>query len=472
MNDPKLREKFGAGKMSDDMHSYDIFPKVFIEGDPATVTIRPLGWHSAFSADREYTLSVHPRDERNYPTPTGETQPSAVTVMKVRPDADGCIRFSFTFHGEQAWYVRIAEEIGPKQPPVRLSVYSLHEDMRGRYPLRGDLHLHSRHSDGREDPAVMVANYRKGGYDFLAVTDHHRYYGSLAAARAYKDVPIDLNIVPGEECHLPGNAVHIVSFGGLWSVNALVDSCPNNTEFGTEPAVRAAGPDCPAIMTEESFRAEVMALAAQTDIPEGVDPYTYAACLWVFRRIREADGLSVFAHPYWITGFANHIDERLTDALFASGEFDAFEVLGGETYLDQNENQVYKYMQMRLRGFDTAVVGSSDSHCSINNPGWNVGQTIAFAHENERRSIISAIRDRYSVAVDNISREARLAGDFRFVRYGRFLLDYYFPLHDELCFEEGRLMKDYHTGTDPRAGEQLRLLFGRTQAMREKYFAF
>ena len=149
----------------------------------------------------------------------------------------------------------------------------------------------------------------------------------------------------------------------------------------------------------------------------------------------------------------------------------AFELLGGETYLEQNEYQVFKYEQARARGLDFPVVGSSDGHSTINNPGWNVGATMVFAPENERKSLIESIKDKYTVCIDNISREPRLAGDFRFVQFGRFLLEYYFPLHDELCFEEGRLMKDYRCG-DEKAAELLNILHGRVEALQKKYFAY
>jgi hypothetical protein len=50
-----------------------------------------------------------------------------------------------------------------------------------------------------------------------------------------------------------------------------------------------------------------------------------------------------------------------------------------------------------------------------------------------------------------------------------FLLEEYFPLHDELCFEEGRLMKDFICG-DSSAAEQLGRLQGRCGALMKKYW--
>ena len=65
----------------------------------------------------------------------------------------------------------------------------------------------------------------------------------------------------------------------------------------------------------------------------------------------------------------------------------------------------------------------------------------------------------FSVAVDSISTEFRLVGENRFVRYGCFLLKNYFPLHDELCAEEGRFMKQYATGTPEEREEAAAVLY-------------
>ena len=122
------------------------------------------------------------------------------------------------------------------------------------------------------------------------------------------------------------------------------------------------------------------------------------------------------------------------------------------------------------------MVGSTDSHNS--NPGYRNGlicSTIVFSPQNERRALIQSVRDFYSVAVDTISAEFRLVGESRLVRYGCFLLKNFFPLHDEMCWEEGRLMKQYACGTPQERDEAvstLSALCGRMKRQREKYFAF
>ncbi len=99
-----------------------------------------------------------------------------------------------------------------------------------------------------------------------------------------------------------------------------------------------------------------------------------------------------------------------------------------------------------------------------------IGSTFVFAKENEREALISAIKEEYSVAVDTISAEYRLVGDLRLVKYVRFLLDEFTPLHDDLCYEEGRLMKAYVTGEED-AAEGLQFVYGRMKRLYDKYFA-
>ena len=151
--------------------------------------------------------------------------------------------------------------------------------------------------------------------------------------------------------------------------------------------------------------------------------------------------------------------------------FDAFEVLGGENYYEHNGFQTHKYYEIKAQGYNFPIVGSTDSHSSINNENAYVASTMVFSPANEREAIIDSIKNYYSIAIDGISKEFRLVGDFRLARYATFLLQDYFPLHDDLCYEEGRAMKDYACGVEG-AKETLEFISGRVKNQREKYFAF
>lgn len=456
--------------MKTELHYYDIFPKVFPAGKEVTITIKPLGYHADFENPDKISLHIYGLDDGN-----PRDYPHRGNGYELPFEFDGCIKFTHTFPREQQYYVRIMDKDSGKRL-LQLSVYALDEDLCGRYPLIGDLHMHTCRSDGKQCPAIVCANYRKHGYDFFAITDHNRYYPSLEAIETYKDVPIEFNICPGEEVHLPDlapdhiNDIHIVNFGGKYSVNAILLDEHTEEIGGDIDKRRINGFPAPAQLTEDEYRAEVDALAATLDIPEGIEPFTYASCVWVFNHIKKAEGLGIFCHPYWLSN-VHQVPENITDYMLKSIPFDAFEVLGGENYYEHNGFQTHKYYEIKAQGYNFPIVGSTDSHSSVNNRNAFICSTMVFSPANECEAIIDSIKNYYSIAIDTISTEFRLVGDFRLARYATFLLQDYFPLHDDLCYEEGRAMKDYACGVEG-AKETLEFISGRIKKQREKYFAF
>ena len=441
------------------LHYYDVYPKVFLINRETEITIRPLGQHVAFFGDYQLRiLSAAQGRPGCYPCHENYVD------MQVQTQQDGCIRFSHSFAQEGQYLVQIQRD---GNWVVELPLYALGEDMEGRYPYRGDLHIHTCCSDGQQAPAIVAANYRKNGYDFMAITDHERYYPSLEAKDAYQNVPIGLNIVEGEEVHLPDNDVHIVNFGGRYSVNGLLEGSWQNRQSDR----RAVIADPPSVISREEYRRQVEALIPTLNIPAGIEPFAYASCIWIFDHIRKADGLGIFCHPYWKVGGPYQVPEAFTEYMTQQHPFDAFEVLGGELYYEQNGFQTIRYYEDKAKGIRYPIVGSTDSHNSLADHSQMamMASTFVFAKSNSRKDLISAIKDEYSVAVDTISKEYRLVGDLRLVKYARFILDEVTPLHDELCFEEGRLMKAHTTG-DPEAVRSLRFIAGRMDKFYRKYF--
>ena len=60
-------------------------------------------------------------------------------------------------------------------------------------------------------------------------------------------------------------------------------------------------------------------------------------------------------------------------------------------------------------------------------------------------------------------------GTYRLTKYTLFLLEQYFPLHDELCFEEGCRIKDAYFG-DEDSMEILQKINGRVKKFTDKFF--
>ena len=462
--------------MKTELYYYDIYPKVVAAGKATEITIRPLGRHAAFP--EKTTLKVYPLQERIYPLDDTPRQRAEFTL---EPCADGCLRFTHTFLGEQEHYIVINTVYRGEETEVRLPVYSVEGDLVGKLPLMGDLHLHTVRSDGRQDPPVVAAHLRSQGYDFIAITDHNVFSGSIESIDAYKDAPIEMNLMTGEEVHMPDSHQHCVHVGGRYSINALAQKGCDALKEKSLPEIysnyahlwtKTEGGEFPGTMSDDEFRALISEYAETLDIPEGLPKYVYACFCWVCDQIRKAGGLAIFPHPYWIHDEAYHADDRLTQYILETKPFDAFEVLGGENYFEQNGHQAVHYYEAKAKGISIPVVGSSDSHSSVNNRNAFIAETICFAEENTSDGVVNAIRAGRSVALDTISTEFRLVGDFRLVKYACFLMNEYFPLHQAACNEQGRAMKEYYCGDREQGLAMLELTKHRIADMWKKYFAF
>jgi hypothetical protein len=428
---------------------FNVFPKIFRSHGSGVVTIAPRGLH-AFFEDGPYEVTVVPLNESNLNEPE-----RPYPVYEIMP-SEGRLVFSHDFgdEGRYALLVKPKDGAMPSRPrqgnpaylkPQKFYVYALDEDLFRLRPYRGDMHVHSFRSDGAESPAVVVSSYRRAGFDFLALTDHRQIAPSLEAIDTFKGVPIDLCIFPGEEVHPPADNTHYVHFAGDYSINDI---------FRNEPG---------------RYEREVSELAKTLELPRGINPIKYASCLWVCREIKKAGGMSIMVHPHWIQDDAYHVPEKMCVYMLKNVPFDAFELTSGQTQAE-NQMQISLWQQLRAEGRSVPVVGSSDSHGTEQPGGWfNISKMAVFAENCGRDSIIGAVRDRRVVVMEQYSGEdlPRLYGEYRYTAFALFLLEEYFPLHDDLCVEEGRLMKEY-SGGDKGAAASLGLLQGRCGALMRK----
>ncbi len=457
--------------MTYELLNYDIFPKVIPVGKEVTITIAPRGGHAKFAQGKDYWVGIFNTIEG---APTVYPNRDNFAEYMLHADKNGALHITHTFTKECEYYIRFCSEENQRRTRnaiLKLSVYAVADDLIGRYPYMGDMHIHSTMSDGGEHPYIVVSNYRKFGYDFIAVTDHCRFYPSLETIDFYKDLNLDMKLYTGEEVHLPNNDIHIVNFGGDYSVNGIYEESAQIEDRGSDKKHRSVAGECPDTISKSEYIEQVNALADTLNIPDGIERFTYAACVWVCNHIKNGHGLSIFAHPYWINN-VHQVPEELTEYLLHTQPFDAFEVFGGLTYFQQNGFQVQQYHDFCAKGHRIPIVGNTDSHGSTeHNPHMHTARSIVFAHENSRDAIVDAVKTFYNVAVQDINGHVEVLGTLRMMKYAWFLQEHYFPLHNELCFEEGRLMKEYACG-DTEAGEMLRLIGRRMDKLRAKYFAF
>jgi hypothetical protein len=425
--------------MGNELCYYDFFPRIVRAGSKVIVTVRALFGHVQFLEGKPCTVTLIPVGGS-----AGQVQWGAMQSQLLTP-VDGELRVVCQFEGEQEYRLLVERDAAE---PVELRLYALEADLFERMPYKGDFHMHTYHSDGRESPAYVAASCRKIGMDFMAITDHHRYLPSLEAAEAFSGAAVDLRIYPGEEVHPPNNPVHMLNFGGNFSINDL---------FKTD-----------------AYHAEVAAIASQLeDFPEGIERYPYASCEWVFQKVREAGGLGVFCHPYWISRRRYDVPQTLSNLLLERQPYDALELIGGyhRSEVESNALQVARYQEERAGGKRIPIVGVSDSHgCETGSLfGWYY--TVVFSPSLDLPDLITSIKDLYSIAVEALPGEtARAFGPFRLVQFAQFLMREVFPAHDSLCASEGSLMLAYAAG-DPRAADALKALQGQTKAMYQRWWS-
>jgi hypothetical protein len=369
---------------------FRLSPSIVPANSESVLRVSPTGTGDPFLEDSSLDISLKAMEHRE--VSAAFDAPARVRWRRVGES----IEIRAFFAAEQEYTIRLHTGSGTEAQTQVLHLYAFGGDLLHLRPWKGDMHMHSNRSDGRDSPADVAAACRRIGLDFMAVTDHRLYEPSLEAIRAFETAPIDLSIFPGEEIHPPGNPIHIINFGGRESVNALFET--------------------------SSYRDEVDRLVTsmrRDELRPGVDPYFHAS----------------FDAFELIGGY--HIDET-----------------------ESNHLQVLRYMEERASGNEFPVVGVSDAHgCRTGElSGWYY--SIVFSETTERTDLHEAIRNRRSVAVEHLPGTApRAYSPIRFAQYSQFLLREVLPDHDRICIPEGEAMAHFLTGK-PGAHEQLASLRG------------
>ncbi len=360
-----------------------------------------------------------------------DDEPRAFTRL---PNGD--LEIAHIFPKEDEYSLELRKQ-DPDKPEVWhqlfvFQVYALEKDLFRLRPYRGDFHLHSTASDGKQPGEYVAATARKIGLDFMALTDHVRYQPSLDVMQYMKKTNPDFKCFPGEEVHPYDDPVHIVNFGGSFSVNDLMYQERETFESESRQAADELPQELQALTREQAAKTE-----------------------WAFKKIRESGGLAIFAHPYWrpggrvqslnvqVAGLHNYIGDEVLDVLLERYQFDAMELFAGYPKYEEECHYLglalYQQELVKRNGKFPAI-GVTDSHdCEGELFGWC--STIVFAEDDGFPGIADGIRDCRSVAVLTLpGQDPLLAGPFRLVKFAYFLLRTFYPVHDELCRIEGELM--------------------------------
>ena len=224
---------------------------------------------------------------------------------------------------------------------------------------------------------------------------------------------------------------------------------------------------------------EAVARDVRGTLPEGVEPLDFAWRKWIADTVHEHGGVAVIAHPFWEYD-ANNTSNAMLRHLMETRLFDAVEIVFGQDWPDTGETnrQIAFWNDLRARGIEFPVVGCDDAHArSFPDCGhtdcnccFNHAYTVLFASDPSFEGFREALLGGYSAAVESYADAPdHVVGAYRLTKYTLFLLQEYFPLHDELCFEEGRAMKDAYLG-DAEALALLGAVHGRVRRFADRFF--
>jgi hypothetical protein len=420
--------------MNRQIFNYAVYPSILPADTESTIRIHPLGENTQFVPGVTYTIEI-----RSVETFCSNYAHLPFAVYHVKPNDDGDLEITHLFVGEQRHAItlrRPQEDLDAtpyksityrsrrhENTDALLQVFSLHDDLYGTRCFKGEVHCHTYESDGIQDVAHTVGNYRCAGYDFMAITDHYITMSSEKAMDMMAALPIDMTILRGEECHVPTEQIHAVHIGGRESVNAFFRNNPEQTER------------------------EVAAIEASLTLPSHINARDYAWRVWIARKAREFGGLSILAHPHWIWYDTYFMASAITQQLLTDGVYDALDITDQEA-----DTTLALWAEMQAQGHRIPVVGCTDSHYTdANNPRRPArgGYTLAFARNRDTESILDAIRSGRSIAVNAAEEPARVFGPYRLVKYARFLLDHYYPIYMRLCHGQGVVLSVLSPYTTP-----------------------
>lgn len=295
-----------------------------------------------------------------------------------------------------------------------IPLYALSEDVYGLRPFKGDSHIHSTNSDGRDSPENVALRCYEVGCDYQAISDHKVYATSEDVKQKFSAFPTSMSFFNAEECH--HSYAHIQNFGASRSITEYINGHKSEFESAVSKAAVELPSDLPKILRRTVAEAE-----AEFDI------------------IRKFGGIAVFNHPFWEAndkkGKFTYLNKSVIDLISKRKKFDAYEIVNSGCGDIALSLAICSYSKLCP---EKPVIGCSDAH-SVKAQG--SGYTVVFAKSPDFSDIKKSILSGKSVAVYSYPSNNIAIGDERLVRFCYFLFDEYFPVHDKLVKKEGALIR-------------------------------
>lgn len=387
------------------MHVVEIYPKVVASHRSHTIYFRIEG------------VAV---------TPEVRLQPMEVYAISHAPDywshhgdrypwvalsacGDGLYCADLTFGAEQRYSLRV--QVGEEEIYSGY-LYAVDPDLAALRPYKGDTHSHTNRSDGLDEPFTAACAYRAAGYDFVAITDHGRFYPSEELQADMAGLTQRFRVMHGEEVHPKGGSYfHIVSLNANRHVTEVFEQRPDYAA------------------------AEIDRILAENDLSACPDPRAAAIRLFIVDEIHRAGGFAVLAHPFWESG--GEYNYQTVECLFhlRGGHFDALELFGGNDDTGNGNNLLeLVWHDLQGEGYRIPIVGASDSHTTtIYGDYDHFSRQFSLIFAADYDGLLPAVVDGRSVAVRRESdKHFRCVGDYRYAKYARFLMAEYYPARHPL----------------------------------------
>jgi len=417
--------------------NYEVYPKIIPVGTEAEISIRGIVGQTFLSASSDesvfkphQTYSVHAFSKVNL---------WEETRLEVEADEDGFIRFCLPFQTQGEYLVNVYRT--PEDKLLTAHLFAVPPDLARRKAYKGDMHIHTHYSDGKQSPIYMAVRAKELGLDFIAITDHDKYQPSLEAIEEAKKIGLNLLLLPGEEVSVREGCGHFVAL------------CTSDWVAGQKSNAEIYDKEYRHILENElkdKTVAEFARIVAEfARIQEGLSKEKYAHAVWTVKKIHEFGGYAVLAHPYWVAGQKFHLNRPVYDQLLNDGLYDAVELLG-DVAPEDNLLSIAKYFEEVAKGRKIPIISNSDTHRSHEHT-YGRYWTLVFAEKLEQEAIFDAIFDLKSVACElppcippytggkRGGENLRIYGSFDLVEYAFFLHREFFPLHDKICAKEGEL---------------------------------
>lgn len=380
----------------------EVYPRVFAADAKHTVYVRTNGEPGALFAKLQPMEKHAVTHSPEFRLESGDDR---YPFLPMNDLGGGLYSFEGYFEGEQRFSFKVKSG---EEEPRRFFLYSVKEDLAKLRPFKCETHCHSCRSDGSGTPFEVACAYRAAGYDAIALTDHSRIEPSYEAIEQVSALTDAFRVMPGEEVHNDWSFYHIVHFGGKYSVNDVLRE------------------------QREYISGQIDKLLAERDYSGISDPRETAFRTVIAQEIRRAGGVAVMAHPYWDVQGEYFIPTEEFIHHWKHGDFDVLELFAGNDDVG-NGNNLSEVLRGELiaQGCRIPVLGASDAHVTKRHCGYDYFDlqfSIAFAEDFD--GVPQAFKDERAVAIERRPEDGRFrcAGQYRYVKYARFLVtEWYEP---------------------------------------------